>query len=114
MKIKELRIRSGMTQQGLCNRYGIPMRTLQHWEKGDRECPEYVENLLERAIEADKEKDDVIYKVVDLLCDRIGESDREYSEQEIGCMANDYIATIYTGKDANELASEATRQYMNM
>ena len=34
-------------------RYGIPTRTLDAWEAGDREAPEYVIDLLGRAVYSD-------------------------------------------------------------
>ena len=34
-------------------RYGIPTRTLEAWEFGDREAPEYVIDLLGRAVYSD-------------------------------------------------------------
>lgn len=45
-KIKEKRIELGLTQQQLADLTGIPFRTIQNWEGGQRKCPEYVERLL--------------------------------------------------------------------
>ena len=39
----------GLTQTQLYIDYGIPMRTMGHWVKGDRDCPPYVLALLRRA-----------------------------------------------------------------
>lgn len=41
--LKSLRKRTGLSQTAfgeVCG--GIPLRTIQHWETGDRECPDYV------------------------------------------------------------------------
>ena len=45
-KIKEARINFSLTQQQLSELTGIPLRTLQNWEGGQRKCPEYVIKLL--------------------------------------------------------------------
>lgn len=45
-KIKSERIRLGLTQYQLAEITGIPFRTIQNWETGQRKCPEYVERLL--------------------------------------------------------------------
>ena len=50
---KQARLKAGLTQKELCDRYGIPLRTLQGWEGGSRKPPEYVLNLLLRCIELD-------------------------------------------------------------
>ena len=45
-KIKDKRIKLGLTQQQLADLTGIPFRTIQNWKTGQRKCPEYVEKLL--------------------------------------------------------------------
>lgn len=44
--IKNLRVRFGLTQKQLSEVTGIPFRTIQNWEGGQRKCPDYVEKLL--------------------------------------------------------------------
>lgn len=57
--IKELRLKYKLTQHKLADITGIPFRTIQNWEGGQRKCPAYVERLLvfylEHTIENDKE-----------------------------------------------------------
>ncbi len=53
MNIRELRTRLGDTQSEFALRYGIPFRTIQNWEAGVRNPPEYVLNLLQNRIQAD-------------------------------------------------------------
>lgn len=55
-RIKRIRDMTGLSQQKFCNKYGIPLRTLQSWESGEREAPGYVINLLERAVREDTQK----------------------------------------------------------
>lgn len=51
MNIKELRITHGLTQKQLSEITGIPERTIQNWEGGQRKCPEYVENMVAGLLE---------------------------------------------------------------
>ena len=44
--IKQLRTKYNLTQHQLADLTGIPFRTIQNWEGGQRKCPEYVERLL--------------------------------------------------------------------
>ena len=44
--IKEARIKYNLTQHQLSELTGIPHRTIQNWEGGQRKCPEYVVKLL--------------------------------------------------------------------
>lgn len=53
MEIKEMRQLLGLSQQKFGDRYKIPLRTVQRWEKGESECPVYVRFLLERAVKED-------------------------------------------------------------
>lgn len=56
-QIKEIRQLSGLSQAKFSVKYGIPKRTIESWEMGERECPEYLINLLRRAVEEDFKKD---------------------------------------------------------
>ena len=53
MTIKEIRALTGLSQAGFSEKYGIPKRTLQDWEQGQRSTPEYVTRLLERVVKED-------------------------------------------------------------
>lgn len=50
MTIKEIREKSGMSRAEFSRQYNIPVRTLEDWEYEKRKCPDYVENLLQRAV----------------------------------------------------------------
>ena len=56
MEIKELRMLSGLSQQAFSEKYGIPKRSIENWESGKRNPPEYVISLLERAVKEDIKK----------------------------------------------------------
>ena len=47
MTFKDLREQSGMTRPQFAHYFGIPYRTVQSWELGDRQCPDYLLALME-------------------------------------------------------------------
>lgn len=47
MTIKDLRTRSGMNRKDFAEFFSIPYRTLQNWELGTRDCPQYLLDLIE-------------------------------------------------------------------
>lgn len=53
MTIKEIRALSGLSAQKFGDKYKIPLRTMQNWEEGRRQAPEYVIDLLERVVRED-------------------------------------------------------------
>lgn len=46
MNIKDARIRHGLTQKQLSEITGVPVRTIENWEGGQRKCPDYVERMV--------------------------------------------------------------------
>lgn len=91
--IKTERIRLGLTQHQLADLTGIPFRTIQNWETGQRKCPEYVEKLvlekLERMGETDREQAYWIYHTDELFP---AESEQECSnchEKELYSLCNE-------------------------
>lgn len=46
MTFKELREQSGMSRPQFAEYFGIPYRTIQSWEIGDRKCPPYLLDLM--------------------------------------------------------------------
>lgn len=48
-RIKAIRSATGLSQVAFAKEYGIPRRTIENWESGERKPPEYVITLLERA-----------------------------------------------------------------
>lgn len=53
MTIREMRASLGHTQGEFAARYNIPFRTVQNWETGVRNPPEYIMDLLESRVRAD-------------------------------------------------------------
>lgn len=54
MNIKELRKLSGMTQQAFGDYFNIPLRSIQNWEGGQRQCPEYLLDLMQYKLENER------------------------------------------------------------
>lgn len=52
-KIKEIRKMTGLSQAKFAARYEIPKRTIENWETGKTEPPEYVYKLLLRVVVED-------------------------------------------------------------
>lgn len=48
MEIKEIRQKTGMSQSEFSKHFEIPIRTIQCWEIGQRNPPDYIPKLLER------------------------------------------------------------------
>ena len=44
--IREIRAYTGLTRTSFALRYLIPYRTVENWERGDSQCPDYVRLLL--------------------------------------------------------------------
>lgn len=53
MNIKEIRQSTGLSQAKFSEALGIPTRTLQKWEIGERSCPEYVVELIAYRVKHD-------------------------------------------------------------
>lgn len=51
MNIKEIRESTGMNKKEFAEYFGIPYRTLQDWELGNRKAPEYVYSMIAKIIE---------------------------------------------------------------
>lgn len=45
-EIRDIRKRAGLTQAAFSVLLGIPRRTIQNWEGGQRKCPDYVVALI--------------------------------------------------------------------
>lgn len=56
MTIKEMREYLNVSRAEFSRRYNIPIRTLEDWESEKRIPPEYVVQLLERAVKEDSQQ----------------------------------------------------------
>lgn len=53
----EIRILSGLTQKEFSERYNIPKRSIENWDAGSRNPPDYLVELLERIVKEDIKKE---------------------------------------------------------
>lgn len=53
-RVKEMRKETGLSAQKFGDKYGIPLRTIQEWERGGRKAPDYVIDLLAFAVASEK------------------------------------------------------------
>ena len=51
MDIKELRNQVGMKRTKFAEFLGIPARTIQNWENGERSCPDYIERWIAKEVQ---------------------------------------------------------------
>lgn len=54
-KIKEKRLEIGMSRAEMSRRFGIPLRTLENWDAGVNQPPEWVERLLLESLDRIKQ-----------------------------------------------------------
>ena len=85
--IKNTRIKYGLTQTQLSQITGIPFRTIQNWEGGQRKCPDYVAKM-----------------VVDLLDQKFNQPDYQTILEEVLDMME---------RDLKHLKTDEARQYVS-
>ena len=84
MTIREMRALLGLTQVAFSEKYNIPKRTIENWETGKRECPQYVLELLERAVKEDYNSANGLGKyAIDATRKYTMQQDEELTEQQI-------------------------------
>lgn len=57
MTIQEIRLQTGLTRKEFCVKYGLPIRTMEDWEAGRRNPPEYIPRMLAYYVGIEKTKD---------------------------------------------------------
>lgn len=62
-RVISIRERSGLTQRGFAAKYNIPLRTVQNWEYGKADAPEYLLDLIEADINRPRLHLHISYKV---------------------------------------------------
>jgi len=63
--IKTIRSNLKLTQAQFSDKFGIPIRSLQKWESGEREAPEYTIDMLELLAEEDKANQRLAWFLID-------------------------------------------------
>jgi DNA-binding transcriptional regulator YiaG len=54
MTFNEILTASGMSLKAFSDYFEIPYSTLQHWKRGERECPEYLLKLIEYKLKKER------------------------------------------------------------
>lgn len=54
LTLKEARLAAGLTQKQMSDAFGIPLRTIESWESGVRNPPEYVKKLIVEKLLSEK------------------------------------------------------------
>lgn len=55
-RIEEIRKSTGLSRAAFSRKYNIPVRTLEGWEYGNRQPPEWLPAILDKAIKYDAEQ----------------------------------------------------------
>lgn len=63
--LKEVRLKTGMTQKDFAQYFHIPLRTYEQWERGIREMPKYTLRLLLYKIQSEKLAENVTEDMAD-------------------------------------------------
>lgn len=53
---RDLRISTGMSQRKFAERFGIPRRTVEDWERGINKCAPYLIELIKFRLEHEKKE----------------------------------------------------------
>lgn len=85
--IKELRLKTGLSQQDFADRFNIPVSTLRQWEQGRRKAPDYVFALLNEVLQKQERKNRYMFPVVvapqNLARAKVKRDNAEYNYQRI-------------------------------
>ena len=70
MELKEIRKFMKFTQQDMTDLFGIPKRTFQDWELGNRKCPDWCKNLvIEKMLNYKNDSYITLYQINDISKD---------------------------------------------
>ena len=111
MKIKEIRKYSGLTQYAFSKKYNIPKRTLEGWESGKRNPPEYVFMLLERVVQEDSEGEKNNMKKYEIMKNSAEFNWKHRKEITTGCTMDDVEPEKIAEFKKLEEAEEELKKY---
>lgn len=80
-KIRKLRRTTGLSQRKFAKKYNIPCRTIENWEEGKNEPPEYVLELLAKVVVADN-----IIELMEEERDETPQAHEEYLQAIVGAL----------------------------
>jgi transcriptional regulator with XRE-family HTH domain len=99
MNFKDIRRESGMNLTQFSKYFGIPYRTIQNWERGERQCPEYLLDLMKYKLDMEGKKEQVLQVYINML-DNFKESEE----------SNIYEHSTRIAKDLNELKFDCEKR----
>ena len=79
MTVREIRELLGVSRAEFSRRYNIPIRTLENWESGTREAPEWTMEILERVVREDAMENNGVH-IVYYVWKYVTELRRRYGE----------------------------------
>lgn len=51
MTFENIKVKYGMNIKQLSDKFNIPYRTIQKWNTGERSCPQYILEMMDRILE---------------------------------------------------------------
>lgn len=54
-RIKEIRNRTGLSQSKFATYFGIPVKTVQQWERNGSVPPQYIPQMMERILDLEEQ-----------------------------------------------------------
>ena len=82
---EKIRAILGISRAAFSRKYNIPIRTLEDWDAGKKNPPQYVMDLLERVVNEDKNKE--------------GEDGIRITEEELDEITDILVVGLYTNDD---------------
>lgn len=70
-----------MTRNQFCEYFGIPYRTVQDWELGNRKCPEYLIDLMKYKLDHEQKAYEEKMRISKLLAEATNMMTREEVEK---------------------------------
>ena len=90
-RIKETRMKYGLTQKRVSDLTGVPKRSIENWESGQRRCPDYVTGMIVNILDQKFGQPDHQMFLEELL--EMLQSDLKYATSE---ETKGYITTLMT------------------
>lgn len=54
MTIRDLRVKTGLSQKEFAEKFQIPIGTIRRWDQGQNDAPKYIIFMMERIIELEE------------------------------------------------------------
>lgn len=101
--IAAMREDTGMSRPQFSKTYNIPKRTLESWEWGEREAPEYVIDLLGRVVYSDMIKKKARFSVVEI-------NNYKMTEEFFKLHTDSYIEAVNEAREIKERWTDSEKE----